>query len=154
MPNILGYLKFIRQVLVHKYYVLVYGLRLNVSFWQLLVHDLSKFSSHEMPFYVNKFFGPDNDPMGFSYAWRHHWNTNYHHPEFWNGGEMREEYVREMVADWLAARTAYEPERERDSRWPQTLASWPWFQMNFAKLKLHENTRALVLELLKSQGLE
>lgn len=142
-------------ILVHKWFVLVAGFRTNVGLWQLLVHDLSKFSLSEFPHYARKFYGDGQNDEEFALAWLHHENYNPHHWNHWvpRSGKfkgvprkMPERYVREMVADWLAASRSYE------GAWPTSLAEWGWFQANFNNLELHDDTRALVLAVLDQVG--
>jgi len=47
-----------------------------------------------------------------------------------------------MVADWLGASRAY------TGKYPESLKKWEWFQDNFNHLNLHNNTRALFLDVL------
>ena len=146
----------------HKWFVFLAGLRTKTPIWQLIVHDLSKFTPTEAPGYGTQFFGKHDDPLGFSYAWNHHQKVNKHHWEHWvmvsghaRGGypdgsplPMPERYAREMVADWLGAARAYE------GRWPTTLKDWKWFNNNFEKIKVHKDTRFLLLCILATIGLK
>jgi hypothetical protein len=140
--------KHLIQTLRHKWYVLVAGLRLNVSLWRLLKHDVSKWSAAEFGPYARQFHGDRGDPEGFARAWLHHQNTNDHHPEYWVGRTphckgndeagplpMPIEAVREMVADWLAAGKVYE------GRWPDP-NNWTWFEKNRHKMQMHPLTWA------------
>lgn len=107
-------------VLRHKYYVFVAGRRLGVPLWQLITHDLSKFSRAEWTPYVNYFYGPRSvtrtqtaaEKLAFDKAWLHH---QHHNPHHWQHYILREDsgatkvllmphkYILEMVADWLGA---------------------------------------------------
>ena len=100
-------------ILVHKYYIFIWGLRLGVPIWQLIMHDCSKFCSEEWCGYLKK-----NDKTSTKYlnAWLHHQNHNKHHSQYWvliEKGEMvaiemPEKYVREMICDWIAANKVYD----------------------------------------------
>lgn len=150
--NITPTLKYIGLTLKHKWFVFCAGLKLKVPLWQLLVHDLSKFSPSEAPHYGRQFFGSKDDPLGFSYAWNHHQKTNKHHWEYWvmttghnRGGmadgaplPMPERYAREMVADWLGASRAYLGE------WPKSVEEWAWLKIHSEKIKLNIDTHVLV----------
>lgn len=112
-----------------------------------------------------------NDSKAFKAAWRHHYMNNPHHPEFWllvnqevntslamgrsrkgvthlNANnmayQMPDKYMREMVADWLAAGRAYK-------------GSWdikPWYLENHARLLMHPQTRVNAEFLLGFQRCE
>jgi hypothetical protein len=151
------YLKNFFEIWKHKWFVFCAGLKTRAPLWQLLWHDMSKFSPSEFPHYARKFHGGDTDPMGFGLAWLHHENANPHHWGYWipRSGrytnkplEMPERYVREMVADWLGASRSYEGE------WPVSITTWNWFMNSFAGIVMHENTQVRVLEILELSGVE
>jgi hypothetical protein len=137
------HLRYLWYVLRHKWFVFVAGRVLGVPLWQLLIHDLSKFSSAEWGPYVRRFYGGCGgvldkaaDSEEFRQAWAHHWQNNPHHPELWAGGEHGDPYKRapmparflaEMVADWYGAAMAQGKEdcwawyRKNRDRYPITL---------------------------------
>lgn len=137
-------LRYLWITLVHKWFVFVAGRRLGVPLWQLIIHDWTKFTPAEAPYYGRQFFGSieKRDPTAFQGAWRHHYTHNRHHWEYWVNGaykyEMPEHFAREMVADWFAVSRAYE------GAWPSSRAEWPWLQKNWTKIRLHPKTRVLV----------
>lgn len=141
----------------HKFYVLQAGLRLRVPVMRLLLHDLSKLTFAELPYYGRQFFGDKGDKEGWNKCWLHHMNANDHHWEYWiprmmvadGYGPIRmpEVAVREMVADWLAACKAY------DGHWPGQ-DGWKWYKENFRKIRLHPETRQLVIDLLRANGID
>lgn len=143
--------------LKHKFYVLQAGLRLRVPLKRLILHDVSKLTSAELPHYGRQFFGDKGDKEGWNQCWLHHMNNNDHHWEYWvprmmvvdGYGPLRmpEVAVREMVADWLAACKAY------DGEWPGS-DGWKWYKENFRKLKLHSDTRQFVMDLLRANGID
>lgn len=113
---LLAHLRYLSYVLRHKWHVLYAGLFLGVPLRRLVMHDASKFSRAEWGPYVRRFFGGAPDDPGvrraFNAAWRHHYEHNPHHPQYWlqleEDGTMRANwmppaYVREMVADWYGA---------------------------------------------------
>lgn len=76
--------------MLHKWYVLVYGLKFGVPFHRLIIHDWSKFTRAEWMPYVNRFMsgraGQEDksaDDEAFHRAWDHHWQHNAHHWEYW-----------------------------------------------------------------------
>ena len=145
----------------HKWFVLLAGIKIRANIWDLVTHDLSKFSPSELLHYQRQFFGKADQPLQFSYAWNHHQKCNKHHWEYWiptsgynRGGykdmqplPMPERYVREMVADWLGAGRAYE------GKFP-LLDKWAWFESNKSKIfsRCHPDTIRLVYKVLKGLG--
>lgn len=94
----------------HKAWLAYAGWKLGVPFDRLFWHDLSKLWPDEWFPYTRFFYktpSSNRDKASalwhFKHAWAKHVRRNRHHPEHWNGGEMPETYVREMVADWFAA---------------------------------------------------
>lgn len=65
-------------------------------------HDNSKFSDAEFEPYAEKWFGNGEKTEAYELAWEHHWKTNKHHPEYWNGNDMEYIYILEMICDWLS----------------------------------------------------
>lgn len=136
----------------HKSLVFKYGLKTGAPLWRLVVHDWTKFTPSELPHYAVRFFGPEHgleiDHVKFAQAWNHHHKRNAHHPEYWIPTTahmmsiipaglplpMPEPVVREMVADWLAASTAY------TGKHPISVDDWTWFQTEKANLRMHAET--------------
>lgn len=144
---LLPHLRYLRYVLRHKWFVLLAGVWLGVPLWQLLVHDLSKFSAAEWGPYVRSFYGPQprttHVKIEFDYAWRHHQRVNPHHWQYWllqeDSGvpkalEMPEKYVLEMVADWVGVGLAL------GKGWENAPA---WYDQQQHQV-FHPTTRALV----------
>lgn len=126
----------------HKWCVFLASLQTGLPLWLTLVHDLSKFTRHELPHYDRQFFGDKGDPEGFAVAWHHHIIHNPHHPEHWTyidkAGDqvlpMPPVYVKEMVTDWLGASRAY------TGSWDMTT----WLDKNLSTMHLHPETWRLV----------
>jgi Family of unknown function (DUF5662) len=107
--------RYLRYVLLHKWWVFWWGLKLGVPSWTLLAHDMSKFSKEEWGPYARWFYtcAPDgrewyavykeaiarhpgcaSEPWwsarhlkaDFDQAWSHHKQHNKHHPEYWSDG--------------------------------------------------------------------
>lgn len=112
----------IRNILVHKFWVYHYGRMIGVGRWQLLMHDMSKFSPTEF-FESIKYYQGSSSPIpvcksinGYSESWQHHKGRNPHHYEYWTDNydsgmtliPMPWKYVTEMMADWLAAGRTYQ----------------------------------------------
>lgn len=141
----------------HIRYVREAGERLRVSPTQLKMHDQSKFSHAEFPFYAKHFQG-GGDPDGFAGAWLHHLHNNPHHWQHWlfpdrftpkgsknveNGAvEMPYNYMLEMVADWMGASMAY------TGSWDMT----DWLYKNMPKITLHSKTAADLRNFLDHEG--
>lgn len=150
MKYIRSLLTFIWEVLVHKYYVFKYGLELGVPWWQLLLHDFCKFSPTECEGYVRRFHikdGSDYTMQKYEEAWLHHQNSSPHHWEYWvqrsyeepgfKALEMPDRYVREMVADWMAANKVYKSYEQDKAR----RVNHNWLKDKLPKMNLHVNTR-------------
>ena len=163
-----AHLAYLRYVLIHKFYVLWGGIRLDgIPLWQLVIHDASKFSKVEWLPYVRQFYNADGsqrrvrdatgayDPSvqseAFKAAWLHHWKNNPHHPQYWIAnyavrGEKKHDvalpmpdvYIREMVIDWFAAGMAQGK--------PDCMA---WYAAQKDKLVLHSETRIAVERVLQ-----
>lgn len=142
-------------LLLHKWFVLLAGLRLGVPLWQLLSHDWSKWRCHEWRPYVTHFYdgGAWRDRTialaEVTAAQQMHVIANPHHWQYWRGREMPQRYVREMLADWEGAyRTKRIP---RVARWlgePPPLPPPAWYATHCGALHLHPHTRAMVELLL------
>ena len=63
-------------------------------------HDESKYSEEEFEAYAQHFYGDKNNDFEFDQAWKHHWQNNEHHPEYWLGEDMPLIYILEMLCDW------------------------------------------------------
>lgn len=139
----------------HKWFVLIAGFRTKAKLYDLLIHDLSKFSPSELSYYGRQFFGDKGDPEGFARCWLHHQNCNKHHIEYWvqrsnikseklEPLEMPERYVREMIADWLGASRAY------NGQWPKK-DNWVWYSKNGSRLNVHPKTKDLIIKILSTE---
>lgn len=63
-------------------------------------HDESKFSVEEFDAYARHFYDDEDYSLEFDSAWEHHWKTNEHHPEHWEGRDIPYIYILEMLCDW------------------------------------------------------
>lgn len=151
------HLQYLWYVLRHKLYVFIAGRVLGVPLWQLLIHDLSKFSPAEWGPYVEHFYSgrPKAETQAaFDRAWEHHWRHNPHHPELWVGGPggdpskhvaMPARFVAEMVADWYGAAMAQGKED-----------CWAWYRKNRDRYPITDAAHAYVeacLLRLQDEGL-
>lgn len=141
-PALRPHVRYLRYVLVHKFYVYRAGRVLGLGHKQLIMHDLSKFSRAEWGPYVafqgyhgRRDAAPPDVRTAFDRAWEHHYTHNRHHPNFWK--PMRGEavlmpaiYVREMAADLYGAGMAQgKPD------------VWAWYRMNGRSYPLHPVSR-------------
>lgn len=147
-----AHLQYLRYVLRHKWFVFIGGLYTRTPLWQLIIHDLSKFSRAEWSAYVHAFYAPDGTShykpdAAFDRAWNHHQKVNPHHWQYWlltmDAGttqalEMSDRYIREMVADWYGAGHALGKPDIRG-----------WYESGKDKRMLHPATRQRVEELLR-----
>lgn len=146
-------LKYLKYVLIHKYFVFVAGLlKTQAPLWLLVIHDFSKFRPSEFIPYAKFFYGGEKSQDTqdrFDMAWLLHQRRNPHHWQYWylmqDSGKnsplpMPEKYVREMVADWAGAGRAI------TGKWEVAA----WYEKNRDKVLLHPETRSLVEVLLQS----
>lgn len=155
--NLIPTIKYMLVTLQHKAYVFRAGLWSKAPLWNLVIHDWTKFTPSEAPYYGRQLHGDRGDNIGFIQAWNHHQNSSKHHWEWWipHSGHIRgdwpdgvplpmpEKYVREMVADWFGA------SRQFTGSYPESMANWVWWEKNEERIKLHPDTKALLLKVLR-----
>jgi hypothetical protein len=149
------YTKYAESLKLHINYVMEAWLdTLGGDYGEIEYHDHSKWFPAEFPFYAKHFFG-GGDPDNFPSAWLHHLHNNDHHWQFWmfpddyspdgvvNGCiEMPTNCALEMIADWLGASKAYTGDWNMSG----------WLEKNFQKVRLHPNTKYLVVNTLLELG--
>ena len=145
------YLKQLKSLFKHKWYVFLAGRMVGVPLWRLFIHDWSKFTPTEFVNYSRFKYGVKRKEE-WAKAWHHHLHHNPHHPEYWllswRGNPdfykdliepiapfigpipMTEKYVKEMVADMLAT------SKEVTGRWDIS----GWVGENVPAMKLHDLT--------------
>jgi len=122
------YIKYLRYIIRHKYFVLVECWKRGL-YWRGLTHDLSKLRPSEFFPYANHFYGSkegikkgrdstgyykptDTGDKVFDFAWLLHQKRNRHHWQWWvlpedKGGvkvlEMDKADRLEMLCDWIGA---------------------------------------------------
>ena len=154
----LSHLKYLRYVIVHKWWVMVECFRHGL-YWRGLMHDLSKLLPSEYLPYAAFFYGreqcgqqsrdetgyykpTDTGDVAFDFAWLLHQKRNDHHWQWWilpedEGGvkvlPMSRAARLEMLCDWHGAGRAQGK--------PDTAA---WYRKNGHKMQLHPETRAWV----------
>lgn len=165
------YYNYFRYLVRHKYYVFVAGLKVKASIFRLVIHDWSKFLPSEwfpyMEYFYGKHFSEDDAQRysknfgyypvfdtqdywnkRFKQAWLFHQHRNKHHWQYWclrnDDGiteylDIPDVFVREMIADWAGAGKAI------TGKWEVK----EWYSKNKEKIKLSENTRRRVEELLE-----
>lgn len=162
------YLKYLKSVLRHKWFVFLEACKLGIP-WRGLLHDMSKFRHDEFIPYARHFFGdyplkiqvlaenwPYNGPFKeeikaeFDLAWIKHQRRNKHHWQWWvllNDDDdnralpMPDVYRREMLADWRGAGRTY---GDTDTA--------KWYQKTCVGRMLHPDTQAWVEEQLGLGG--
>jgi len=164
MKKIIKYLKY---VLVHKYYVAIECFKEGLI-WRGLAHDMSKLKPDEFIPYANFFYGNKEDDIkkgrnktgyykptdtgdrAFDFAWLLHQKRNRHHWQWWilpedDGGakilEMEEKYLKEMICDWVGAGKAQGHFSPKEDKYLETRN---WYVANNSKMQLHENTRKYI----------
>lgn len=152
------HLRYLRYVIVHKWFVLVEGRKLGVPLGQLVAHDWQKFLPVEWFPYVETFYGDADTPRradggydpnavsdAFDRAWLHHQKVGgKHHWQYWvlpkDDGTLKalampDRYRREMLADWRGAGRAL-----------GSTDTVGWYHSNRNRMTLHPDTRAWVEE--------
>ena len=110
---------------------------------RIAVHDESKWSVDEFPQYRNYFYPAEGEAKideGFANAWKHHYENNDHHPEYWvkNGvaTKMHPLAVAEMILDWEAMSRSFGGN-------PRT-----WFRDSKSKFNINTETETWVSSIL------
>lgn len=143
---LISHLRCIRGILLHKWLVITIGRKLKIPWWNLIIHDLSKFLPSEFPHLARKFFGVNDDGDGFSAYYLLHTSRNAHHPRYWmssNGDPLPVPmiFVKEMLADWASATIVY-------SKVNLDYNNWAWFNKAFPGMNLHQLTRKRIILVL------
>jgi len=154
------YLRYLKSLCAHKWFVFLAGRKTGVSLWRLIIHDWSKFTRAEFGPYARHFFGnyPSSEEsiaLAIDYAWLNHQKKNQHHWQYWslvfdddprkqNALPMPEHFVREMVADWMGASRVY------TNSWDMT----QWLEKNLPNVakNLHPTTMTRLQTVLAKQG--
>lgn len=163
--------KYFRYLFLHKWYVFISGLKVKAPLWNLIIHDWSKFLPSEWFPYMNYFYGNlyNDEEMKkcervlgycnpkysefywkkqFDIAWSKHIHRSPHHFQHWilheDSGAIKildipDGILREMISDWAGAGKAI------TGRWEVK----EWYYKNKENIKLSENTRRKVEELLE-----
>ena len=150
------YLKYLKYVIRHKWYVAVECFKLGLI-WRGLCHDLSKFYPSEFVPYARYFYGKKTgietgrDSSGhykaggapeekFNYAWLLHQKRNDHHWQWWylvmdqdsdRCFPMSGDAILEMYADWCGAGLAIRGVSDPIG----------WYMSHKYKMRLHEKSR-------------
>ena len=137
--------KFNESLLEHIQYVQEAGAKIGVPNKQLGIHDASKWSDIEFLAYAKQYYG-GGAPNEYPEAWLHHIHHNPHHwqhwifPDAWTMPEsviehgalpMPEQFVLEMVADWMGASKAYTDSWDMQK----------WLDSHLSRIILHSTTR-------------
>ncbi|CAF2964711.1 unnamed protein product [Rotaria sp. Silwood2] len=155
MATVVVFFQYLWEVLKHKYFIIVAGLRINrllrstsyrVSYKRLLLHDLSKFERAEFWPYAEHFCGKkgvnSKNDDAFHVAWLHHVAHNDHHWEHFianysqiakqvrNHSELAQHFIREMPDDALLEMVVdnVAASRSYEGYWPNGAKKdgWTW----------------------------
>jgi|SRR6185369_9173208 len=170
--------QYLRYLVLHKWFVLVAGLKIGAPVWRLVTHDLSKFRPSEWLPYLNRFYGgPYPEFSGFSpaikfdfdcwsaseegvaeafdIAWLKHQHRNPHHWQHW--------ILREDNGDIKEMMMPYSYVLEMVADWMGAgrviTGKWDvltWYEKNSALIQLSPPTRRQVELILSglSGGIE
>ena len=131
------WLKLIKRILTHKYYVAKYCFQIGL-YWQGITHDLSKFSftefSRAIKYWDDNISSLANECkiLGYSQTFLHHRGRNPHHYEYWihsldDGGipaKMPKKYVLELICEYT------------------------WWIKQQSHMKIHQETKIYITEVL------
>lgn len=116
---------------------------------QIKNHDKSKYEPEEYNAYGEYFYGSKKnvahkDDKDFKYAWLHHQHNNPHHWQHWllkedeseqlEALDMPDNYIQEMICDWMAFSIAKKDIREL----------FKWYENNKSKQILSVATKTKV----------
>lgn len=175
------FLRYLWEVLKHKYFIIVSGLRINqtlrstsyqISYKRLIFHDLSKFGKAEFWPYAEHFCGSKRNSQqhddSFHEAWLHHVAHNDHHYEHFisnyseiskelrNYPELAQNYIREMPDDALLELVVdnIAATRSYEGYWPngESKEGWTYMTKYFHNYILHPTTRIKFGALLCALG--
>lgn len=146
----LVWLKLIKRILTHKYYVAKYCFQIGL-YWQGITHDLSKFSftefSRAIKYWDDNISSLANECkiLGYSQTFLHHRGRNPHHYEYWihsldDGGvpaRMPKKYVLELICDYLAAAKTYGADPRKE---------YIWWAKQQSHMKIHKETKDYITE--------
>lgn len=103
-------------------------------------HDASKYSEEEFEPY-RQYFYPENDKEKnreiFDKAWQHHYGTNKHHWEHWNGEKIPLVYILELLCDWKAMSLKFGD------------TPLDYYNKNKGKMKIHPETKQTLEKWIK-----
>lgn len=147
------HLAYLKYVLRHKWFVLVAGLKIGAPLRRLILHDMSKFLPEEWIPYAKTFYAADGSSQyeehkDFDNAWFWHIKRNLHHWQYWllnkdDGStipmKMWDEYILEMVADWMGAGRAI------TGKWEFA----DWYKENYDTIQLEDSTRSKVDSIIR-----
>ena len=147
---------YLEELEMHIKYVQEAGGQLGVPEEQLAIHDQSKFSPEEFPYYALR-HGGMIDVDGFDRAWLHHIHANPHHWQHWmftqdyraKGSDVFKgcvpiprNFMLEMLADWMGSSRAYTGE------WNMM----KWLSTNLPRIRLHPKTTTALYAELDNMG--
>ena len=120
---------------------------LDVTESNIRVHDASKRGPEEFEYYRKNFY-PVNDKEkednkeDFEKAWKHHYENNMHHWDYWaksgNKEKMPIPFVLEMCCDWIAMSMKY-----------NNANAIQWYNENKNDIVLGKYQQALVEKVLR-----
>lgn len=168
------HLKYLSYVLRHKWFVTIECFKIGL-YWRGLIHDMSKFLPSEWNPYVEHFYGTgrkgikgERDKTGyysagdtgeyeFDFAWLLHQKRNKHHWQWWvlpkDDGSVKifpmpYVYLMEMLCDWVGAGRAQGRKSPVSDPYAETRK---WYTSNRKKIKVHDETRARIEQIIEYQ---
>lgn len=169
------HVKYLWYVLVHKYWVIVFGRKMGVPMGRLLMHDASKFSRTEWGPYARWFYSlaPDGrswytiwkegeginvpyemEPYAtarvlkrdFDRAWEHHWRHNMHHWEYWGTRPVQLGGISIPMSETYVQEMIADWWAAGYAKGATDVVSW--YISNVSRMNLHTDTRILTDHLI------
>lgn len=137
----------------HKCYVFLEGRKLDLGIVRLIIHDWDKYGPKMFRAYAENFYNEDGsrrngeESLEFQETWnrhqkisKHHWQAHVRHDDDGTTAYMKMSLddAREMVADWLGARRAYNAQEFIGE----------WYERTKNARKLHPETQQYVEHLI------
>jgi len=166
------HLKYLKYVIIHKWFVLVAGLKIGAPLFRLIIHDWSKFLPSEWIPYAHYFYGefwPKEDlarcqmvcgtypykydknywEFKFDVAWNHHQKRNKHHWQYWllqeDNGKLNPLQIPDKYIKEMVA-DWMGAGRAITGEWEVK----EWYGKNKDKMIMHGNSRAKVEKILEN----
>lgn len=131
------YLKGVKSLLKHKFYIgaAAFGCTSILEFLRITItHDMIKLRPKILAPYCKYLYSNNKEKYKQDYieARKFHHKTSKHHYEYWDGEDMPNKYLKEMLIDWMAVSI------ELDSN------IMNWYISMYNEINVSKNTRVKI----------